>query len=87
MEFAEPQVRPCKKLFPNCISKRNPEALQILFQNVNIFDAVFRHLPHSQLQFFAFIADVGARLCCNPVKGVRFGLLEENVQAARSNNF
>jgi hypothetical protein len=55
-----------KKTFPNCISKRNPEASGDLGQKTAHIRCHLRHLPHSRLQFFAIIADVGARLCGIP---------------------
>jgi hypothetical protein len=80
MESVGPQVRQCKKSFPSCISKRNPEAhLGFLFKNGNIVGAFYIHgynsSPSSPTLSRGFVAFPEESAIWAP---------GENVQAARS---
>jgi len=67
MECVDSQVRHCKKIVPELhLEGETLKPLDILLRNGNMFDAISCIFHIYGLQFFAFVADVGARLCCIP---------------------
>jgi hypothetical protein len=86
MEFAEPQVRPCKKLFMSGISKGNPEASADLVPKREHFSMLSSGIFHVNGYNSSLSSPTSARGFVAIREESAIWALGENVQAARFNN-